>query len=205
MAAKEPWHMNGELMLSCNCTVFCPCVISLGKHPPTEGYCQTWGGIKIDDGAFGDVSLSGINMGLIIEIPGMMSRGKWTAGVYIDDKADIYQVKALTRIMTGKAGGTTHLLSILVSQFLGVFQEPVTYDIDGDTRHFKIPKIIDGEITPIRSNTPDGYTTIENSQYWIGPQIIVAEAKKSRFRAFGRNWDFKGKSAEICKINWRGP
>ena len=81
--SKEPWHMKGELMLSCNCTVFCPCVISLGKHPPTEGYCQTWGGVKIDDGRFGDIDLSGLKMGLIIEIPGMMSRGNWTAGVYI--------------------------------------------------------------------------------------------------------------------------
>ena len=34
------WSLKGELILNCNCTVFCPCVISLGKHPPTEGYCQ---------------------------------------------------------------------------------------------------------------------------------------------------------------------
>ncbi|MFT7190447.1 MAG: hypothetical protein ACI9AQ_001006, partial [Dinoroseobacter sp.] len=38
------WTMKGELILNCNCTVFCPCVISLGQHPPTEGHCQTWGG-----------------------------------------------------------------------------------------------------------------------------------------------------------------
>ena len=52
MAARESWFMKGELMLSCNCTVFCPCVLSLGKHPPTEGYCQTWGGIRIDEGRY---------------------------------------------------------------------------------------------------------------------------------------------------------
>ena len=95
MAAIEPWALKGELMLSCNCTVFCPCVISLGQHPPTEGHCQTWGGVRIDEGHYGDVSLSGINVGLIIEIPGMMSRGNWTAGVFVDEKADIYQLKAL--------------------------------------------------------------------------------------------------------------
>ena len=48
-------------------------------------------------------------------------------------------------------------------------------------------------------------TTIENSQYWIGPQIIVAQALKSRFRGHGRNWDFKGRSAEICALDWKGP
>ena len=48
-------------------------------------------------------------------------------------------------------------------------------------------------------------TTIENSQYWIGPQIIVSEAVKSRFRHQGRNWDFQGRSAEICALDWNGP
>ncbi|WP_119275309.1 DUF1326 domain-containing protein [Taklimakanibacter deserti] len=203
--AREPWHIKGELILSCNCTVFCPCVLSLGKHPPTEGYCQTWGGIRIDDGKFGEVGLSGINLGLIIEIPGQMSRGNWSAGVYIDNAADIYQVKALTRIMTGQAGGTTHLLSILVGRFLGVWQEDVRYETEGATRRFTIPKIIDGEIAPIAGKEAGQHTTIENSQYWIGPQIIVAQAIKSRFRGHGRNWDFKGRSAEICALDWKGP
>ncbi|MGH6725879.1 MAG: DUF1326 domain-containing protein, partial [Pseudolabrys sp.] len=30
------------MALSCSCTVFCPCVLSLGEHPPTEARCQTW-------------------------------------------------------------------------------------------------------------------------------------------------------------------
>ena len=128
MAAIEPWHIKGEFILSCNCTVFCPCVISLGKHPPTEGVCKTWGGVRIDDGSYGDVSLSGLNLGVIIEIPGQMSRGDWTAGLFIDESADVYQVKALTKIMTGRARGSTHLLSILVSRFLGVHQEPIVYE-----------------------------------------------------------------------------
>jgi hypothetical protein len=205
MAANEPWSIKGELMLSCNCTVFCPCVISLGKHPPTEGYCQTWGGIRIDKGNFGTTDLSGIALGLMIEIPGQMSRGNWSAGVFIDNGADVYQVKALTRIMSGSVGGSTHLLSILVGRFLGIWQEDVKYEVDGETRRFSIPKIIDGELVPIPGNGPGKQTVIENSQYWIGPKIIVAQAAKSRFRHQGRNWDFKGRSAEICPIDWKGP
>ena len=45
-----PWAIKGELILNCNCTVFCPCVVSLGKHAPTEGYCQAWAGVRIDEG-----------------------------------------------------------------------------------------------------------------------------------------------------------
>ena len=144
--SKPSWAMKGELVLSCNCTVFCPCVLSLGNHPPTEGYCQTWAGFRIDAGHFGEVDLSGLNLGLIMEIPGYMSRGNWTAGLFIDKRASVYAVKALTKIFTGKAGGTTSLLSILVGKFLGVEQVPITYETRDRTRVFQIPKIIDGAV-----------------------------------------------------------
>ena len=56
-----------------------------------------------------------------------MSRGNWSAALFVDEKASIYAVKALTRIFTGKVGGSTHLLSILVGNFLGVRQVPIDY------------------------------------------------------------------------------
>jgi hypothetical protein len=30
----------------------------------------------------------------------------------------------------------------------------------------------------------------------------VARADKSRFRLFGHNWNFEGRSAEICRLDW---
>ena len=142
---------------------------------------------------------------LILDVPGRLARGNWTAGLYIDDKADVYQVKALTQILSGRAGGTTALLSILVGRFLGVLQEKVSYEIDGKVRRFTIPKIIDGELRAVTGPDKAKPTTIENSSYWIGPVITVAESIRSRFRGFGRNWDFQGRSAEIVPLDWRGP
>jgi hypothetical protein len=198
----EAWTLRGELVLSCNCTVFCPCTISLGKAPPTEGYCQTWAGIRIDEGQFDTVDLSGIKVGLIMEIPGLMSRGNWTVGLFIDDQASIQAVKALTKIFTGRAGGSTHLLSILVGHFLGVRQAPISYEQQGETRVFSIEKIVSGEVTPIAGKDKSEPVVIRNSEYWVARDIIVAKADKSRVRAFGRNWDFAGRSAEICKLDW---
>ena len=201
----ETWSINGELALSCNCTVFCPCVLSLGQHPPTEGYCQTWLGVRIDEGQYGDVDLSGLNVAVIIEIPGLMSRGNWTAALIVDEKAGIQAVRALTKIFSGRAKGTTGLLSILVGRFLGVQQAPVSYTVEGNTRNVKVPKLIDGAITPVAGNGKDGEVVITNSQYWIAPDITVCKSDKSRMRGFGRNWDFAGRSAELCRIEWRGP
>ncbi len=203
--ADRSWTLKGELVLSCNCTVFCPCVLSLGYHPPTEGYCQTWAGFRIDAGHFGDVDLSGLNLGLVMEIPGYMSRGNWTAGLFVDERASIYAQKAFGKIFSGKAGGTTALLSILVGNFLGIERAPISYAIENKTRLFQIPDIIDGAVTPIRGKDRDTDTVISNSEYWIAPEITVARSDKSRMRAFGRNWNFAGRSAEVCKLDWRGP
>jgi hypothetical protein len=201
LRVRDPWSIKGELALSCNCTVFCPCVLSLGQHAPTEGYCQTWAGVRIDTGRFGDVDLSGVKYGFMADIPGRLGRGNWTVALFVDDAASARQVKALTWIMTGRAGGSTGLLKILAGAFLGVRQVPITYEVQGDTRIVKIEKIVDGAITPIRGKDA-GNVVIRNSEYWISPDITVARADRSRFRLFGRNWNFEGRSAEICKLDW---
>jgi hypothetical protein len=198
----EAWTLKGEMALSCSCTVFCPCVLSLGDHPPTESRCQTWAGIRIDEGQFDDVSLSGIKMGLMMDLPGIMSRGNWTAALFVDEKASAQAVKGLTRIFSGRVGGTTHLLSILVGQFLGVRQVPISYETQGETRIVKIKDHVDGAITPVRGKKPGENVIVRNSEYWIAPDVIVSRADKSRFRGFGRNWNLAGKSAEICQLDW---
>ena len=108
----------------------------------------------------------------------------------------------MTRIFTGRVGGTTHLLSILVGQFLGVHQVPITYETQGETRIVRIEKYVDGAITPVRGKEAGKNVMIRNSEYWIGSDIIVARADRSRFRGFGRNWNLAGRSAEIVKLDW---
>jgi hypothetical protein len=198
----EDWKLKGDFVMSCNCTVFCPCVVSLGQHQPTEGYCQTWAGIRIEKGHHENVDISGINVGLIIDIPGPLARGNWTAGLFVDERASIYAVKALTRIFTGKAGGSTGLLKILVGSFLGVRTEKIIYEIQGDTRIFQIPKVIEGVVKPIAGKEKGENVVIRNTSYWVGKDVTVARAETSRVRAFGRNWNFAGRSAELVRLDW---
>ncbi|CAG1003281.1 MAG: DUF1326 domain-containing protein [Rhizobiaceae bacterium] len=203
--ADQSWAMKGEFVRSCNCTLFCPCVVSRGDHPPTEGHCLAWAGIRIDAGHFGDVDLSGLNVGLILESPGPMSRGNWTVGLFVDASASIYARKAIGKVFSGAAGGSASPFATHVGRFLGVEHIPIAYETNGRTRVFRIPKIIDGAVTPIRGRDPEKDTVISNSDYWIGPDITVARSDRSQLCAYGRNWDFAGRSAEICKLDWRGP
>ncbi len=199
------WSLKGELILNCNCTVFCPCVVSLGKHPPTEGYCQAWMGVRIDQGSFDGESLSGLNVGMVLDIPGNMGRGNWKAAAYIDDRATDKAHDGLVAIFSGKARGTTGLFSMLVSEFLGAERAPVIFETDGRKRRLMVGKIIQGEVEPITGATPDQDVMVSNTGYWMGPDITIAQANKGRVRAHGRVWDFDGRSAEICQIDWHGP
>ena len=198
------WTLKGELILNCNCTVFCPCVVSLGKHAPTEGYCQAWVGVRIDEGAFGDEDLSGLNVGLIMDIPGLMGRGNWKAAAYIDARASEAAYDALVAIFSGAARGTTGLFGVLVSEFLGAERAPVSFETEGATRRLVVGKQIKGEIVPV-TNAAGKETVVTNTDYSMGSDITVATATQGRVRAHGRVWDFDGRSAEICQIDWRGP
>ncbi|EFO32423.1 conserved hypothetical protein [Roseibium sp. TrichSKD4] len=199
------WSIKGELILNCNCTVFCPCVVSLGKHPPTEGYCQAWSGVRIDEGHYEGIDLSGLNVGLVLEIPGLMARGNWKAAAYIDERASDEAFDALVKIFSGEAKGTTGLFRVLVSEFLGAERAPVTYENEGKKRRLIVGKAIKGEVVPVTGSNPDEDIVVTNTEYWMGSDITVATATQGRVRAYGRVWDFDGRSAEICQIDWSGP
>ena len=196
------WAIRGELILNCNCTVFCPCVVSLGKHPPTEGYCQTWLGIRIDKGAFNGEDLSGLNVAMLIEIPGKMARGNWKAAAFIDERASEAAYDALLAIFSGAAKGNTGLFKILVSEFQGAERQPITFETVGKERRLTVGKKIKGAVVPVAGADPDKDLVITNTGYWMGPDITVATATQGRVRDRGRVWDFDGRSAEICQISW---
>ncbi|MEM6487752.1 MAG: DUF1326 domain-containing protein [Pseudomonadota bacterium] len=198
----DSWTIEGELILNCNCTVFCPCVVSLGKHPPTEGYCQAWMGVRIDQGAFNGEDLSGLNVGMMLDIPGEMARGNWKAAAYIDERASEAAYDGLLKIFSGHARGTTGLFSILVGEFLGAERQPVSYETEGKTRRLIVGKKIKGAVAPIEGPDPDSEVQVTNTGYWMGPDITIAMASQGRVRDRGRVWDFDGRSAEICQIRW---
>ncbi len=199
------WAINGELALNCSCELFCPCVVSLGAAAPTHGYCQAWVGIRIDEGHKDGVSLSGLNVAMLLDIPGRMGEGGWKVGLYVDERADAAQVAALEQILSGNARGTTGLFRLLVAEFLGTQRVPVIYETEGDVRHLRAGSAILGSIQPIRGADQGKPVAIENTSYWMGPTVIIAKGLKSKLRDFGRVWTFDECSAELCEIAWSGP
>jgi len=199
------WAIKGELILNCSCDVFCPCVVSLGAHPPTEGHCHAWMGVIVDEGHYEGEDLSGLNVGLLVDIPGRMGEGQWKVAAYVDERASGKAYNGLLQIFSGQAGGTTGLFTMLVSEIIGAERAPVQIERDGTKRRIMIGRKIQGEIEMLAGKDPEHPVMVSNSKYWMGPDIIVARGTKSKVRDYGRVWDFGGKSAEICPIDWHGP
>ena len=204
-AAPGDWEIRGELALNCSCEVFCPCVVSLGKHPPTHGYCQAWVGIRIDRGHADGTPLTGVNVAMLLDIPGRMAEGGWSVALYVDEAASDEQVAALEYILSGKAGGTTGLFRLLVANFLGTRRVPVTYTTEDGVRTLQAGRAILGSIAPIDGAQPGRPVTIENTSYWMGTPVVIARGLRSKLRDFGRVWTFDDRSAELCDIHWSGP
>lgn len=200
-----PWKIRGELVLSCNCDVFCPCVVSLGRSRPTQGVCHTWWGLHIDEGHAGGEPLDGLNAAVLMDVPGPLAEGSWTVGLYVDERASERARGALTEILSGKAGGPTGWFSIMIAEFLGVKAVPIRFGPKGRGWQLEIPRIIDGSVQPIEGAGGDGVTRVTNSRYWMAPDVVVCRGERSRFRDWGRNWDLSGRSAEYARVEWEGP
>lgn len=204
-ASPTNWEIKGELFMNCSCEVVCPCGISLGKHPPTYGYCQTWFAMQIDEGNFEGEPLDGLNVALLIDIPGRMAEGNWKVAAYVDESASGKAYNGLLKILSGEAGGNTGVFLFLVSEIIGAEREKVIIERDGRRRKITVGRKIQGEIEMIPGKDPNTPVSMENTQYWMGPTIYPAIGLRSKVRDYGRIWDFEGKSGDIIPIHWTGP
>jgi hypothetical protein len=206
------WGIKGHFLLNCNCDVFCNCPMSLGKAIPNSanGKCFSWWGIIIEnghaEGENGKIDISGINVAILLEVPGPLSMGGWTAGLYIDEKASDEAADALLKIFSGQAGGQTGWFSVMISNFLGVKRCPIDYNETENGLTYTIPNILEGTIEKEPGLNKGEDVKVSNLKYWVAPEIIVGRGgKKSRIKDHGRNWDFTNGSAEYCAVDWSGP
>jgi hypothetical protein len=200
----ERWRLKGEFVMSCNCD-WCPCAVSLGRARPTEGYCLSWFVFRLDEGRWGDADLGGVNLAVLLEVPGRMAEGNYTVGLYLDERASELQRARLERIFTGQAGGPPGWWRLVIAHYLGARVVPITYEAEGLRRRVGIPKVLDGTIdgelgadraTPVR---------VSNMGYWMTPEMSLARGTRSRLRDRGRNWDLSGRFADIAPFDWKGP
>src|SRR5262245_41543319 len=118
------WKLSGTYFETCNCDTGCPCAFG---SAPTEGFCNAIVAWHVKAGAYGDVTLDGLNVALLVDATGNMVESKWKAALYLDQKASEPQRKALQAIFSGNAGGHPAALASFIGEMLGTKSVPMSY------------------------------------------------------------------------------
>lgn len=184
------WHIEGEYMETCNCDFLCPCITSNLTAIPTEGDCKAAIAMKITKGEKDGVSLDGLSFIVLLHAPSAMSDGNIKVGLIVDENASDEQTAAIGDIATGAAGGPMEALGPLVGEVAGVEKRPITFVSDGSKISVTAGELVDQEVEAVNSALPNGGPIrIDNVPHPVTTTLALARATKSKFNAFGINWD----------------
>ena len=197
----ESWKVDGTYFEACNCAAACPCVF---LSAPTEGSCTAVVAWHIDSGSFGRVTLDGLNVALLAYSPGHMMQTKWKVALYLDDRADAEQQKALGGIFSGQAGGHLAALGPLIGEVMGVKTVPIQYSANGKQRSLRIPEIAEADIEAMEGQG-GALVTIENHPFTPvpGQPAVVSTSRQLRVNDHGIALDISGKNGFYSAFAYR--
>lgn len=206
MSATQPaWKLTGEYFENCSCDLLCPCEVNpLGvmAGDPSRGYCEAPIAFHIERGAYGDVTLDGLNAVVALRTPGPMGAGNASVALYIDDRASEQQAAALGAIFGGQAGGPMGALAPLVTTFLGVKKVPITYVTDGKCRSVEIPDIMSLSIQAVPNLGTDREIVLEMAHPFADRLVIATGDPGSVYHDHGMVWDNSGRNGHYAAITW---
>jgi hypothetical protein len=186
--------------------VVCPCLFSAAPpltSRPTEGDCHVALLFHINQGAYGDVKLDGLNLVVCASSDGPMGNGNWTGATYIDEGADERQTEALGAIFSGAVGGPMAVFAPLFGKSLGVKKAPITFKIDGKVRSGSIPGVLSMSVEPLPTMAEGGEIWTEAGHPVNPKKLALATGRAgSTYADYGLKWDNSGRNGHYAAINW---
>ena len=195
------WHLRGQVLLACNCDFGCPCNFN---GLPTHGKCEGNWNWHIEDGQYGDVSLSGLNMSLAVNWPAAIHEGNGDAMLLLDSKANDQQRDALRQLISGQVGGPWQIIATTIAKQ----SEPefVAYEIefDGISSTVKAGDNVTLKMAPVKNKV----TGAE-----VHPRVLLPEGfvfqegdlgASTEFKVSGAvNFDHSGRYAAIAPFEYK--
>ena len=111
-------------------------------------------GMRIDEGSFGALNLSGLHFVVTYHWPGPLHEGQGTLQPYVDERATPPQRDALLKILSGQAGNPWfEVVASLVTKVHEPKFVPIRFQIDVDKRYgrIEIPGILETVTEPIQN------------------------------------------------------
>ena len=147
------WYVEGMSFGNCNCAYGCPCQF---EALPTHGNCRGFEVLRIDNGHFGDVDLSGLKLAMFYAWPGPIFEGKGELQAVVDVRADEAQRKALITVLHGgeTEEAATHwwVFNAMSDTIHETLFKPIDYTVDLDARSARvvIPGVLESTGRPIK-------------------------------------------------------
>jgi hypothetical protein len=190
--AAVSWNLSGSYVETCSCELMCPCNLSF-DHGATYDFCRVTLAFNIRSGQIEGTDVGGLKVVAIADTPKVMTEGNWKLGVFIDEQANDEQFNKLVQVFGGQLGGPMAALGPLVGEMLGVERAPIDIVDDGLRHSVRVGDMIDFEVEDI---VPFGVDTgrpirFDGMFHPIGPDLTMAENKRSRIKAFGIEYEGK--------------
>lgn len=204
----EVWHLKGDYFENCTCDLLCPCILTKGRAQPTQGYCGVVLAYHIEEGHYGQLRLDGLNFAIAYYTPGPMANQQGKLAVYIDERADAAQRRALASITRGEAGGRAAILPRVVTpeNFLGIRYVPIAFEKEGQRRRVIIAGIADMTVHGVIGDDRQGPIWLENVAHPVADRLAIAVAgEHSTYCDYGFIWDNSGKNGHYASFDWQGP
>lgn len=128
----EEWQLEGDYVETCNCDVACQCI---WLEPPDDNVCTVSLAWHIEDGRYGDVDLSGLDVAMLVYTEeGVMFAPEtgWYVVLLVDEAASDEQRSALEDIYLGRAGGIWAPVAETHVESAEVATAPISVTRDGD-------------------------------------------------------------------------
>lgn len=200
MSMTGSWHLDGKIVIACNCDYGCPCNFNA---PPTRGDCEGGWVWYVERGRWGDVDLAGSAFSLFADWPGAIHEGGGRAVAFIDDRLQDEQHHAISRLLSGRDGGPWGIF-IATYELEGPSTLRHEIDIVQDHTRVQIGSVVELVTEPIR-NPVSGAEV--RSTVLLPSGLVTHEAAMLASRTFrvdaDVSYDHSGKYAALGDFSYR--
>ena len=200
--ASSTWWAKGLLFENCSCHLLCPAHVSFKQRCDGDVCVGHWA-IHIAQGRFDTLAIDDLNVAVLYQSPAVMYEGDWRERLYIDERADGPQRKALDSIFSGTAGGPWEILAQFVSTRLDTKFVPVHFEETEDVKQMRVPGVFDTTVKAIRGRH-DQHAVLSNLYNVI--HGVTHVLSRGRTRCHDDTFDFTTEKthALYSDFSWTG-